>query len=432
VAGVATNPRNAIIGGFALIAIAVGGFGLWSTTVPIASAVVANGQVVVASKRKQIQHPTGGVIRALHVEDGKRVEKGDVLIELEDADAGDRYTRTRDAFYYGLASSARLRAEAYSLEALEYPKELTDAAAKNQVVAAIAEGQKRLFEVRSTEIRGQLSIISEQQEQLKSELDGLRAERSAAQAQINLNRKELSTVEDLYIQGYTTRSRVFALKRELAQLSGSSGRSSAMSARTKSAIIENELKLLQTKNQIQTQIQSELRDIEAKLPNLREQYRAASKAYEHMTIRAPVAGTVIASRLNTLGSVVPPGQTVLEIVPAGERLMVEVQLSPADVDSVHTGLNTEIRLTGLNQRTTPALNGRVLYVSADAMQDPRTNATYFVAQVDVSEKEIARLAGQQFQAGMPATVMIKTGERTALAYLTQPLTDSLNKAWREQ
>ena len=430
-AALSTSTKRAAIFGFAVIAVTVGGFGIWSTTVPIASAVVANGQVVVASKRKQIQHPTGGVIRALHVDDGKAVKEGDILIELDDADAADRYTRARDSFYLALAAEARLSAETQELDAPAFSDEILNAARQNGSVKAIVEGQKRLFEVRRLEVRGQLSIIQEQHQQLKDELAGLNSDRAAANNQIAMTRKELKTVEELFEKGYTTRTRVFSLQRDIAQLEGSSGRATAMIARARSALIENELKLMQARNQVQTQIQGELRDTQAKLPNLREQYRAASLAYERMTIRAPVAGVVMASHVNTLGSVVRPGETVLEIVPKDDRLMVEVQLKPTDVDSVHVGLETEVRLTGVSQRTSVPLVGKVSNVSADALQDPRTNAPYFVADVDVPESEFKKLHGVQMSPGMPAAVMIKTGERTALAYLTQPLTDSIQRAWRE-
>jgi HlyD family type I secretion membrane fusion protein len=249
--------------------------------------------------------------------------------------------------------------------------------------------------------------------------------------QVGLTEKELKAVEDLFEQGYTTRTRVFSLKREVTQLSGNAGRINASAARTRSALIESELKLVQARNQIFTVVQGELRDTQAKIPTLREQYNAAKMAYDAMTIRAPSAGTVMASRVNTLGSVVRPGDTILEIVPADDRLMVEVQLRPNDVDSVHIGLETQITLTGINQRKATPIHGRVTHVSADALQDARTSATYFVAHIDVPKAEVERLDGVVLQPGMPAAVMIKTGERTALAYLTQPLTDSINRAWRE-
>lgn len=432
IAGVATNTRRGMIAGFCLIAATVGGFGIWSTTMPIASAVVANGQVVVASKRKQIQHPTGGVIRAFRVEDGSIVKAGDVLVELEDAEAAERYTRARDSLYLAMSMEARLKSEALDRKTLDYPAELLTAAQADRAVKVIVDGQRQLFDVRRVEMYGQLSIIEEQHEQLKNELNGLTAERRAALDQIGMTNKELAVVEDLYAKGYTTRTRVFSLKREIAQLSGNAGRTAALSARTRSAMIESELKLLQARNQIQTAVQSELREVQAKVPNLREQYRAAKLAYDRMIIRAPVAGTIMASRVNTLGSVVRPGDTILEIVPVADRLMVEVQLRPLDVDSVKVGLNTEVRFTGLNQRTTPAVRGRVSHVSADAFQDTRTGATYFIAHVDVSDKEARRLGDGHMQPGMPASVMINTGERTALAYLTQPLSESINRAWREQ
>lgn len=430
--GVATSTKRAMIVGFSAIAVAVGGFGIWSTTVPIAGAVVANGQVVVASKRKLIQHPTGGVVRALRVEDGSLVKQGDVLVQLEDADALERFARTRDSFFLALASEARLFAEALNKNEMQAPPELVAAAAKNSTVKAIIDGQQQLFDVRRIELRGQLSIIEEQHEQLKNELAGLHAERQSATQQIGLTKEELKTVEDLFEKGYTTRTRVFSLRREVTQLSGSSGRIAASAARTRSALIENELKLVQARNQLLTVVQGELRDTQAKIPTLREQYNAAKKAYDAMTIRAPVAGTVMASRVNTLGSVVRAGDTILEIVPAGDRLMVEVQLRPNDVDSVKIGLSTEITLTGISQRDSAPIRGRVTHVSADSLTDSRTSATYFVAHIDVPESEIDRLKNIHFQPGMPAAVMIKTGDRTALAYLTQPLTDSINRAWREQ
>jgi HlyD family type I secretion membrane fusion protein len=432
VAGVSMSTKRAVVLGFSVIVLAFGGFAIWSTTVPIAGAVVANGQVVVASKRKQIQHPTGGVIRTLHVEDGAVVKRGDALVQLEDADALERFARTRDSFYLAVASEARLMAEALDKDEMQFPAELADAAAKFAPVKAIMSGQQQLFDVRRVEMRGQLSIIEEQHEQLKNELAGLNAERQSAAQQIALTKKELDTVDDLYEKGYTTRTRVFSLRREVTQLSGSAARIAASAARTRSALIENELKLVQARNQLMTVVNSELRDTQAKIPTLREQYNAAKKAYEAMTIRAPVAGTVMASRVNTLGSVVRAGDTILEIVPADDRLMVEVQLRPNDVDSVKIGLETEITLTGLSQRTSEHLRGRVTHVSADALTDSRTSSTYFVAHIDVADSELDRLRGVQLQPGMPAAVMIKTGDRTALAYLTQPLTDSINRAWREQ
>ena len=428
---VSTSPRKAVLVGFALIAACVAGMGLWGATAPIASAVLADGQVVVASKRRQIQHPTGGVIRAIHVDDGAHVEQGALLVELEDLDAADRHTRTRDAFYLALAGEARLIAETSDHPTPTFSPELLAAAAIEPSVKAIADGQKQFFEVRRVEIFGQLKMLQERREQLAGELKAYQAEQVATKAQIAMTSRELKTVEDLYEQGLTTRTRVFSLRREIAQMTGNAGRLTAQCARIQSAMLESDLKLLQIRNELQTQIQGELRDTQAKLPNLRDQFRAANQAFERMKIRAPVAGTIMASRTNTLGAVVQPGDTVLEIVPANDRLRVEVQLRPIDVDSIHVGLETEIRLTGLSQRDSLPLHGRVTHVSADSMQDRQTNATYFVAHVDLPKSEIARLGAGQMHPGMPASVTIKTGERTALAYLTQPLSDSINRAWRE-
>lgn len=426
-----TNTKRAMVFGFALIGLTIGGFGLWSTTVPIASAVVANGQVVVASKRKQIQHPTGGAVRHIKVEDGQHVREGDVLLELDDADALERFTRGRDSYFLALATEARMQAEIKEAAEPEFPQDLKEAAEKMPAVKSILDGQTQLFTARQLELRGQLSMIEQQHEQLKGELNALEADRRAAREQIELSRKELGVVEDLYKKGYTTRTRVFSLNRDISQLSGGVERTSAMIARTRSSLMESELKLLQAKNQLMATVQAELREVQARVPNLREQYRAAEQAYERMTVRAPVSGYVLAPRLTTVGAVVRPGDTILEIVPRDDRLMVEVQIRPSDVDSVSVGLPTEVRFTSLSQKNLPMLYGRVAYISADSLQDPRSSATYFVAHVDVPDSEMHRVGKLALQPGMPASVMIKTGERTALAYLTQPLRDSINRAWRE-
>ena len=236
-----TSTKRAMLFGFGLIAATIGGFGIWSSTVPIASAIVANGQIVVASKRKQIQHPTGGAIRAIRVDDGEFVKAGAVLVELEDGDAVERYTRGRDSYYLALSTEARLQAEVMDLEQPQFSQELLDVAAKNASVKALIEGQRHLFVARRSELRGQLSIIEETQVQLKDELKALESERGAAREQIALSQKELRIVDDLYKKGYTTRSRVFSLNRDISQLSGNSGRSVAMIARTRSSIVENQL-----------------------------------------------------------------------------------------------------------------------------------------------------------------------------------------------
>jgi HlyD family secretion protein/epimerase transport system membrane fusion protein len=431
IASLPTSTSRAITFGFILIGLTVGGFGVWASTVPLASAIVANGQVVVASKRKQIQHPTGGAVRSIKVSEGQEVKEGQVLVELENDDALERYTRGRDSYYLALATEARMQAEIAELPEPHYSPELLKAAEAEPVVKNLLDGQRLLYTARQTDMHGQMSMIEQQHEQLLNELKALEADRRAAREQMALSQKELDIEDELYKKGYTTRARVFSLNRDISQLSGNSERTTAMISRARASLMESELKLLQAKNQIKSQVQSDLREVSAKIPNLLEQFRAAQESYDHMTIRAPASGTVLAPHMITVGSVVRPGETILEIIPHDDHLMVEVQIHPSDIDSVSVGLPTEVRMTGLSQRKFPAIRGRVVYVSADSIQDPRTSATYFVAHVDIAPSELHRLEPEVVQPGMPATVMITTGERTAMAYLTQPLRDSINKAWRE-
>jgi membrane fusion protein, epimerase transport system len=428
-----TDTKRTMWMGLGLIGLTVFGFGIWSTTVPISSAVVANGQLVVASKRKQVQHLTGGVIRKLLVEDGAKVKAGDALVELEDGDAHERFIRTRDTYFLAMAYDARLSAESEDREAPAYSPELLKAAETQPAVAEVLKGQTQLFDTRRMELRGQLSIMKQGREQLQNQLSGLQAEHRSAIAQAAMTRKELAVVEDLFAKGYTTRTRVFQLEREIEQLTGSAGRLTADMSRVRAGISEAEMKIAQVVNQLQSAVETELRETQAKIPNLRQQYLAAASAWDRMVLRAPVEGTVVGSKIHTVGAVVAPGDTIMEIVPAGDRLMVEVPLRPSDVDHIKVGFETEIQFVGLaNQGDVPSLTGQVTRISADALLDPRSGASYFTAEVDVPASELRRLGKRVLQPGMPASVMIKTGERTALAYLTQPLTQTVTKAWREQ
>jgi HlyD family type I secretion membrane fusion protein len=424
--------RGTAIVGAAMILISVLGLGAWAVMVPIASAIVAQGQVIVASKRKQVQHLTGGIIKSMSVEDGSVVAKGDKLAELEDGDTREQFTKARDMFYLSLATEARLLAEIEDSDALVFPAELIGEAKPDPRVQEVIDGQRRLFQARRRELRGELDILEQKRKQLENELHGLQAERNAAAEQSKLARGELATLDELFKKGYTTRRQILIMKREITQLGGSTGRLSAQMARINSAILEAQLNLTQATTRLSAQLQAELREVQSKIPNLRELHRAARAALDRMIIRAPAGGTVVASKLHTVGAVIRPGDTILEIVPSADRLMLEVQLRPADVDNVKLGLATEVRFSNLKSRTTPNLEGKVILVSADALQDPRTGASYFVAHVDISQTELNKLGSTQLQPGMPAEVMIKTGERTAFSYLMKPLTDSIGRAWREE
>ena len=422
---------SAALGAGAILVAAIG-FGFWGTMAPIASAVVAHGQIVVASKRKDVQHLDGGIVSAIHARDGDKVLQGDILLELDPVKARARYVLNRTAYFSGLAQQARLMAERDQAEGPDFPAALIDEAKASAEIGAVIKAQRALFAARLIEFRGEHEILQNKIAVLSEEIAALQAEGKSVARQLELANAELEVVDEMFKAGNTTRQRVHNIRRECAQLEGSAGRIDASLNRARKEINEAELSLAQLAVKRQTDAVTELKDVEGKLFDYQEIYLAAEAELNRLTIRAPVSGTVVASEVHTIGGVVKPGGTILQIVPSTDLLVVEARIRPIDIDNILTGADTEIKFTGFKQRITPSVQGHLIHVSADAMTDPRTNETYYLANATITEGELARAGLKtRLQPGMPAEIMIKTGERTALTYLLQPIYDSMNRAWRE-
>jgi HlyD family type I secretion membrane fusion protein len=420
-----------LLGVIAVLA-AVGGFGVWATTVPLDSAVVAQGKVTLAGKRKLVQHLDGGIVTMFAIKDGDHVEEGDVLIEFDTLRPAARLAVVRIAYFGALAAEARLVAERDEAADIAFSPELVAEAANDAEIAAIVESQRQLFEARRNEAAGQVRILESRVGQLRESIRGFELERAASSDQLAMARDEQTTIEALYAKQYTTRARILAIKREVYQLEGAIGRLGTQIAGAEKEIGETELNLAQLRKKHMTEVLNELRETQAKVLDLREQYVAAKGELDRTIVRAPSSGTVFASQVHTVGGVVRGGETLLEIVPNDDQLVIEVQLRPQDVDEVAVGQPTEVRLSGFKQRTTPTLQGRVAFVSADTVSEPRSPEPYYLASIEVDAGELRHLGDQKLQPGMPAETMINTGHRTAMAYLLQPLSDSMNRAWREQ
>jgi HlyD family type I secretion membrane fusion protein len=423
--------RSSVLIGVAAIVATFGGIAAWSSTVPIASAVVAPGKVAVASKRKQIQHLDGGIVKTINVRDGDVVQEGDILFLLDDTEAKVRYGLARAAYFSAVTAQARLAAERDGADDIIFPPELLSEAAHSPEITQGIANQRQLFVGRGRELAGQIKISLQKIAQLKEEILGFISERKSAAEQADLARKELLVIEDMFKRGYVTRQRVHSIRREGAQLAGSLGQLDASIAKARKEIGENELSIQQLTLKRQSEVLSDLKDIEQRIFDLKQTYLAARAELARLTVTTPVSGVVVSSTLHTIGGVVRPGDTVLEIVPGSDPLIVEARVRPLDIDEVAKGQTTEVRFSAFKQRTTPFLTGMVAQVSADAVADQRTGEFYYSAIISIPSGELARL-GHRLQPGMPADILIKTGNRTVIAYLAQPLLDSMNKALREQ
>lgn len=419
-----------VILGVATIVVFFGGFGTWAAVTPLSSAAGAAGQIRVESHRKTIQHLEGGIIREILVREGDLVEAGQTLMRLDNVQASSSTDALRSQYHALQALEARLLAERAGLPDIVFPAAL-ERLRSNPRIAADMDGQQRILATRNTSISGQIELLTQRAALLGSEMEAYQAQLAAAQDQIAIAKDELETVEDLVKKGIERRPRLLALQRELAKLQGDRGEQQGMIARSQQAIGETKLQIADLNNKRLSEVSAELRDTQTQLSELEERLRAAADVSRRTEILAPEAGRVVQLRHVTPGGVLRPGDPVLDLVPEEKKFVIEARVSPFDIDTVHAGLDAEIKLNSVKQRHLPILIGQVISVSADVLTDQRTGASYYMAEVNLPDQEVAKLEDVQLYPGMPVDVLIVTGNRTPLEYLVGPIQDSFHRAFRE-
>jgi len=330
-----------------------------------------------------------------------------------------------------LALQARLEAERDGLDAIQFPPELS-ARQSDPKVATVVGGQQKIFDTRRQSLRAQLGILSQRVEQLGSEIAGHKAQLVSANEQIQLTQEEIATVTDLLNRGLERKPRLLALQRQQSYLEGSRGEQLGAIAKAQQEIGEAKLQSADLLDKRSSEIALELRDTQSRLLENRQKLGAAVDVDNRMEVVAPVSGQVVDLKVHTLGGVVRPGDALLDIVPQSDELVVEARVRPVDIDAVHAGQSAQVALTAYKQRTTPRLDGRLATVSADALIDESRHISYYSAEIHIDSSELAKLNGVQLYPGMPAEVMIVTGERTLLQYFIQPVIDSFHRAFREE
>jgi HlyD family type I secretion membrane fusion protein len=280
-------------------------------------------------------------------------------------------------------------------------------------------------------LRGEVAILGQRTAQLGDDIIGLEAQLDAKRRQMAFIEEELKGLRQLMAQGQTTKPRMLALERSSAALRGEEGELLSSVARAKKAIGEAKLEIIQRTKNFQKIVTEELETVQSRLRDLQERAVAARDVLRRIRITAPVSGTVVNMAIHTVGAVIKPGETILELVPGKDSLIAEVTIRPQDVDNVTLNQEAAIRLLAFKQRTTPLLHGKVIYVSADSIENTVTRQQYYAARIEVPDKELARLGELLLQPGMQVEVMIQTGDRTAFQYLVQPIVESVNRAWRE-
>ncbi|MDX8482327.1 HlyD family type I secretion periplasmic adaptor subunit [Mesorhizobium sp. VK24D] len=423
--------RRNLLGGVTVVALLVGGAGVWAGTVDISGAVISHGAVVVESSEKKVQHPTGGVVGKIFVRDGDHVQAGDILVELSDtiARATLAYvTKNLDELY---ARKSRLEAERDGSERMALVPELAARMDDPEIAATIASEQ-RLFDLRRVEVSGNKARLRERIEQLGKQIEGYSAQESAKAKEIALINDELVDIRSLVEMKLTLKSKLTEYEREATRIEGERAQLVSSMAQAKGAIAEVELQILQIDKEFASETGSELRDVEAKIAEFEEKKVAAEDQLAHIDIRAPVNGTVHQSTIHTVGGVVGAAEPIMLIVPDTDRLTVEVKAAPQDIDQLLIGQHALLRFTAFNVRTTPETEGVVSMISADVTRDQRTNEVYYVVRITPDPQDLKKLGALQLVPGMPVEAFIRTADRKVISYLMKPLTDQMMRAFRDQ
>ncbi len=417
-----------------LLLLTFGGFSLWAFRAPLAAAVIAQGSFVATGQNKIIQHLEGGVIEEILVNEGDKVQRGDVILRLDQtaAQANKRELAIRKARLE--ATAIRLLAEYNNLDELDYPENLLSAGQTDNEIAEILDGQKLAFNVAKAQLENDLALLNNNISALKIRAGGYATQLEYHSRLIELLREEFEDKSGLLDEGLLRRSEVNAVHRALIEAEGQMGRLEAQVHEIEQLRIKHENQIIKARSQYREVALDDLQVIQSEYESVREKWRKAENVLTRSVVTAPVSGTVVRLHYFTPGGVIETGKPIAEILPAEAPLIVETLVLRTDIDSVHIGQPAIIRLSALNARTTPVLNGTVEYVSADAITDAGEGFAreVYVARISLAPDELARVKDFVPTPGMPAEIMIETAERTFAQYITKPIADSMSRAFREQ
>lgn len=424
--------RRTIRVGLVVAAVFVIGVAVWASVSPIAGAVAASGVVKVENNRKTVKHLEPGILRQILVHEGDQVRKGQLLFVFDDSQPKALLNELQSAYDSALAERARFEAEATGHPNITFPAELL-ARRSDPVVAALIEAQQSLFIARRDALNSQIQIGRQREDELGNQIVGLRAQVASTDAQLGFNKDELSGLQSLYAGGYAPKTRLLALQRSAASLSGNRGEQTANIARIQQAVGETKLQTLEAKQTQVAEAATGLETAQGKISEIGPRLIAAQDSLNQTHVYSPADGTVLNLTQFTEGGVTGGGEPLLDIVPTGQPLVIQVQIQPRDAHAVRPGLKALITLTAYNARTTPRINAEVVTISADQTVNEHTGKPYFTAELRIPPDQLRRLpAAVKIYPGMPVSASIVNGERTVMSYVMSPITDMLSQSLHEQ
>ena len=415
--------------GLLALLVLVGGFGAWSVMAQISGAVITSGQIEVDRNRQVIQHPDGGVVEAILVQEGDTVAKGDTLIRLDASLLRSELAVVEGQLFEIIARRGRLEAERDNKAMLTFDPKLAEVVQGTDLIA----GQTRLFDARLESNMRAIEQLQQQRAQISSQILGITAQQTALVTQSDLIQQELSNQQTLLRQQLIQASRVLALQREEANLLGRVGELTASAAQAAERRTEIEIQILTLASTRREEAITRLRDLQSNELELSERRRTLRQRLDRLDLRAPVSGVVYGMQVFAEQSVIRGAEPVMFLVPQDRPLVIATKVQPTDIDQIYLGQKVTLRFSAFDQRRTPELLGTVTLVSADIFLDDATQASYYQAEIQLNAGEAKKLPDDMVMIpGMPVEAFVRTADRSPMDYLIKPLADYFAKAFREQ
>ncbi len=424
-----TSDQKPLRIGLIILLVTFGIFGGWALLAPLDSAVHAQGVVTVKGNRKTVQHLEGGIVADILVSDGELVEAGQPLILLDATQSRAELGVLRGQYYTARALESRLIAERDDLESIAFA---TDLPTEDLRAVEARLNEEQIFKARRDTRLGEIDVLNQRIEQLNSQIQGLKALVASKEELTTSYREEIEDLEALLSEGFVDKMRLREIQRSLSRTQGEIAEHRAAIAQSEMRIGEARLEILQLNQRFKTEVVDDLAETQARVFDISERITAIQDRVERTVIRAPVDGVVLGLSTHTIGGVIQPGRPLLDIVPEDQELQVDARVSPMDIDRIEVGTEANIRFSAFKTTTTHTAQGVVVRVSADRLTDEHTGEPYFQAKVDVTEEGMQNLRGLTLLPGMPAEVLIKTGERTLFQYLVQPARNAFARSLIEE
>ncbi len=426
-----TGTRGIIaVGTLAFLALFCGG-GAWLATASLSGAVIARGHVVVDGEPKEVQHLDGGIVSAIAVNDGTQVQKGDIVMRLDDTVPAANVDIYRNRLLEAFARRSRLQAEHLGLDRIRWPKP-ADLPHGSVLSEDLKSAQISLFEARRKSNAGERHRAMRKIAQFRSQIEGIRAQKTSIRKQRALQEEELAAMQTLYDQGHASPAALRKIRQQIALLEGGYGEAVAEDAKAQAAISETEIAILQNERAFAESVIRDITVADTEISEISQQFHAARKQLARTRIQAPASGLVHRLSVVTVGGVVAAGSSLMQIVPQDRALKISAAIEPRDIDEIRPGQSAVIRPGAYSQRNAPDLQGKIETISATTMVDETTGSAYYKALISVEDPATGEAADAALLPGMPVEVFLVTADRSALNYLIKPALDQINRAMREE